>query len=103
MLAIALENAKRDLRAQVEQAASAHSRQHGPFEVELDLSEGHDRDISGKSNQTLMGQVHSLVEVFERHQAAQEAGVRVQRVEVIDSDGDGRAAVNIMFDHAGYD
>ncbi len=102
MLAIALDNAKRDLQTQIKQVASAHSRDNGPFELEMDLYEKQDRSIAGK-NDALISQIHMLIDAFSMHAAVQEAGVRVQRVGVIDSDGDGEAAVNVMFDHAGYD
>lgn len=102
-LAVSLERAKRDLQEKIEQAASEHSSSNGPFELEMDLAEENDRSITGKHNEALMDQIHTLVEVFHHHASVRDAGVTVQRVEVIDSDGDGKAAVNIMFDHIGYD
>ena len=47
-LAIALDSAKRDLKAQIKQVASAHSRENGPFEIEMDLYEKQDRSIVGR-------------------------------------------------------
>lgn len=101
LLAIALANAKRDLEAQIKQVANAHSLQKGPFELEMDLYENQDRSIVGE-NSVLIDQIHTLIRSFMEHSAVREAGVRVQRIGVIDSDGDGQAAVNVMFDHAGY-
>ena len=101
LLAIALANAKRDLESQIRQAASAYSKENGPFEIEMDLYQGADRSIVG-NNTGLISQIHGLITLFDGHAAVREAGVRVQRVGVIDSDGDGQAAVNVMFDHTGY-
>ena len=101
LLAIALANAKRDLEAQIKQAASSHSKENGPFELEMDLYQQADRSIVG-DNAGLISQIHTLISLFDGHDAVREAGVRVQRVGVIDSDGDGQAAVNVMFDHTGY-
>jgi hypothetical protein len=101
MLAIALANAKADLQTQIVQVANIHSRQNGPFELEIDLYEKRNRSVVG-DNETLIGQIHSLIGTFDQQPSVQQAGVRVQRVAVIDSNGDGNAAVNVMFDHVGY-
>lgn len=100
-LALALDAAKRDLKAQISQAANAHARLKGAFEVEMDLYEKRDRSVVG-DNASLISQIHALVDTFDQQEAVRQAGVRVQRIGVIDSNGDGNAAVNVMFDHAGY-
>lgn len=99
-LAFALQSAKETLEAQIEQAVQTHQDGHGkrPLELELDFLSGHEI-VDPESAKPLVGQLHQIVDGFLAHSAVKESGVKVHQVTAIDSDGDGRPAVNVKYEY----
>ena len=99
-LAFALQSAKETLEAQIEQVVRQYQDRHGkkPLELEVDLISGHEI-VDPDAAKELVGQIHQMVDGFLAHSAVKQSGVKVHQVTAIDSDGDGRPAVNVKYEY----
>lgn len=98
--AMSIEEQKADLERQIEALLQAYEGEHGgTLELDLSMNEG---EGSGGAPEDLKSQVRDLIESFQQQPVISSSGVRVHKVTAIDSDGDGRIALKVAYDHPGY-
>jgi hypothetical protein len=95
-----IEEQKEELERQISTLVRAYEQQHaGPVELDLSMNDG---EGSGRAPEDLQAQVRMLVEAFQQQPVISRSGVRVHKVTAIDSDGDGKIALSVSYDHPGY-
>lgn len=98
-LAIALENAKQEFEADLEQAIRAYEEEHEGA-MELDVTFDDDAQESNQGDEELIQTVRRHVDAFHHRRAVQESGMYIYRVTAIDSDADGQAALNVKYEYS---
>lgn len=98
-VAVQIEEAKQDFEVRLDEIFHQHLDEVGePLVIDL----AGDKDVVREKHGELVDEVERLVEAFERKAVIKRAEVHVQEITVVDSDGDGRLAINVMYDHRAY-
>lgn len=98
-IALRIEEAKQDFEARLDEAFHRHLDELGnPLEIDLNG----DNEVVREEHGELLQEVKMLVEAFGHQAPIQEADVHVHKITVVDSNKDGRLAINVMYDHRAY-
>lgn len=97
----ALAAARESLERQIEQAVRTYqSDSHKPLDVEVHFTEEGEGGAGPElGDQHLRDTIRSYVSAFRSQRAVLDSGVRVLKVTAIDSDGDGKPAVDVVYDY----
>lgn len=98
-LALRLQEARESLEEQIRTAVRAYEvRTTGPVEFTMSLTNG-EAQGNESGDDELRGTVRNLVEAFLAQEVVRETGVQIRRVTALDSDRDGKVAVNVKYDY----
>lgn len=93
-----LESARQAFEDRLRQALEAHEKETGES-VALELHLEQDPRFQGADagRADLLNRISDLVDAFHEQAVVQESGVRVQRVTALDSNEDGRVALDVKY------
>lgn len=99
--ALALEDAKRDLKTRLARTVGDFERGGEGAPLEIRVVIGGEAAVEAPATKELADDLRAHVEAFHQSAAAQKTGVRVQQLTAIDSDADGEVAVNVEYEYPG--
>ena len=98
----AIEEAKTRLEESLVASVNNYLASH-PEPVEINVAfdeQGQEASQTGSppsTDEALLTQIRSLVDLFHQHEAIRQSGIQIRHVTAIDSNGDGQAAVNVRY------
>ena len=95
-----LEEEKERLEEKIGQLLEGHQREE-PLDLNIGIDEAPEVSGQDKGEDELIDRIHKMVNEFHGRPIVQSAGVQVQKITALDSDADGRVALDVEYSYSG--